>query len=114
MKYLFIVLLLSNGLIAYGQRVFKTPSGSKYHLSTCRMVKNISQELSIAEAIQVRLTPCKICKPPVSESNLQLRPNTPRGKSVTVQCRGITKKGTKCKHMTNIANGYCFQHNPDN
>lgn len=95
MKYLFIVLLLSNGLIAYGQRVYKTPSGAKYHISTCRMVENISQELSIAEAIQLMLTPCKICKPPISESNLQLGPNTPRGKSITVQFRGITKKGTQ-------------------
>ena len=31
----------------------------------------------------------------------------------TVQCKGMTKKGTRCQHMTRIANGYCFQHNPD-
>ncbi|WP_350028985.1 DUF5763 domain-containing protein [Flavobacterium terrisoli] len=36
-----------------------------------------------------------------------------RGQSQTVQCKGTTKKGTRCKHMTSIANGYCFQHNPD-
>lgn len=114
MKYIFIALLLLSGLNAVGQRMYKTPYGEKYHLSTCRMVENISQELSIAEAIQLGLTPCKICKPPASETNLQLKPNTPRGKSVTVQCRGVTKKGRRCKHMTTIANGYCFQHNPEN
>ena len=32
---------------------------------------------------------------------------------VTVQCKGLTKSGTRCKHMTRIANGYCFQHQPD-
>lgn len=37
----------------------------------------------------------------------------PQQKNGTVQCKGTTKKGTQCKHMTSIANGYCFQHNPD-
>lgn len=29
---------------------------------------------------------------------------------ITVQCRGRTKKGTRCKHYTSNENGYCFQH----
>lgn len=113
MKYIFIFILLIFGLTGNCQRVYKTPYGKKYHLSTCRMVENVSKELLIAEAFQLGLTPCKICKPPVLDNNLQLKPNIPRGERNTVQCRGITKKGTRCKHMTKIGNGYCFQHNPD-
>ena len=26
------------------------------------------------------------------------------------QCRGITKSGTRCKHMTDNSNGLCWQH----
>ena len=39
---------------------------------------------------------------------------TPQGQSTTVQCKGTTKAGTRCKHMTSIANGYCYQHQPNN
>ena len=95
------------------QTVYKTPSGKKYHLSTCRMVNNVSTEISIAEAIQLGLTACKICNPNIQESAIvenRAQGTNPTG---TVQCKGMTKKGTRCQHMTRIANGYCFQHNPD-
>jgi len=53
----------------------------------------------------------KICKPATTAKSDN---NTPRGTSATtVQCRGITKSGTRCKHMTSLGNGFCFQHNPD-
>lgn len=29
---------------------------------------------------------------------------------VSVQCNGITKKGTRCKHKTSNPSGYCWQH----
>jgi hypothetical protein len=32
------------------------------------------------------------------------------GCTATTQCFGLTKAGTRCKNMTRIANGYCFQH----
>ena len=32
------------------------------------------------------------------------------GLGQTTQCKGITQKGTRCKHMTYNANGYCYQH----
>ena len=31
--------------------------------------------------------------------------------SNAAQCRGITKKGTRCKRKTNDKSGYCYQHN---
>lgn len=60
-KFLF-VFFISIGISA--QTVYKTPSGEKYHLSTCRMVKNVSSQLSLDKALRSGLSPCKICNPP--------------------------------------------------
>jgi Family of unknown function (DUF5763) len=104
------LLLLSVSLKA--QTVYKTPSGAKYHLSICRMVKNTSEELTLKEAVKQGLEPCKICKPQIMYSS-GISSNKPHGQSTeTAQCIGLTKSGTRCKHMTRIANGYCFQHQP--
>jgi len=107
---LLLLLLLSVG--AKAQTVYKTPSGKKYHLSTCRMVNNVSTAITISDALALGLEPCKICNPPVNESLTLSTSNKAKGQSNTVQCKGYTKAGTRCKHMTSIANGYCFQHNP--
>jgi hypothetical protein len=108
-----ILILLLFSYSASSQNIFKTPSGEKYHLETCRMVENVSKQISVEEAKKLGLQPCKICKPKI----LSLYSTTPSPKSGTqkesVQCKGITKKGTRCKHMTRIGNGYCFQHNPE-
>jgi len=104
-----ILLLISASVKA--QTVYKTPSGAKYHLATCRMVKNVSEEITIAKAKDLGLEPCKICNPQniyTSGSST----NKAQGQSVTVQCKGTTKAGSRCKHMTSIANGYCYQHQP--
>ena len=93
------------------QTVYKTPSGAKYHLATCRMVKNVSDQISVAKARELGLQPCKICKPQDIYSSGSTS-NKAQGQSETVQCKGITKAGPRCKHMTRIANGYCFQHQP--
>jgi len=105
---LFLLLLFHSG---YSQSVYKTPSGKKYHLASCRMVNNVSQEITLTGAAEMGLEPCKICNP----QPLSVAPpgNKAKGENQTVQCKGFTKNGTRCKHMTSIANGYCFQHNPD-
>lgn len=95
------------------QTVYVTPSGQKYHRADCRMVENVSESLSLTQALKIGFQPCKICHPPISATYVAAPPNTPRGTASTVQCRGITRAGTRCKHKTSIANGYCFQHNPD-
>ncbi|MEP7255296.1 MAG: hypothetical protein ABI666_05940 [Ferruginibacter sp.] len=58
------VLLFSISLNA--QTVYKTPSGAKYHLASCRMVKNVSEEMTIGKANESGLEPCKICSPPIA------------------------------------------------
>lgn len=99
--------------VAFSQNVYKTPSGQKYHLGSCRMVVNVSKKLLSQEDISSHgLHPCKICKPPYQAHLTSGTPsqNKSVGESSTVQCKGITKQGSRCKHMTRIANGYCFQH----
>lgn len=106
---LFFLLLFS--LQGAAQSVYKTPNGKKYHLETCRMVKNVSQKITLQEAIELGLEPCKICRPGVRPVPQNLI-NKAQGVNKTVQCNGYTKSGTRCRHMTSIANGYCFQHQP--
>jgi len=107
---LLIVLLISVSVKA--QSVYKTLSGAKYHLATCRTVKNVSEEITIRKAKELGLEPCKICKPQIINASSSST-NKAQGQGTTVRCSGITKSGTRCKHMTRIANSYCFQHQPD-
>lgn len=100
-----------------GQTTYRTPSGTKYHLSTCRMVENVSTKMaSDAEILSLKLEPCKICKPPLTA---RLKPTYTKaskavGTGTTVQCKGRTAKGARCKHKTSLANGYCYQHTSQN
>src|SRR5436190_1506013 len=82
------LLLLSVSLKA--QMVYKTPSGAKYHLGNCRMVKNTSQQINISKAVELGLQPCKICKPPGVPA-LSSPLNKANGEAETVQCKGLQK-----------------------
>ena len=110
------ILLLLGILLSFpvkAQTVYKTPSGAKYHLASCRMVKNVSEEMTVEKARELGLEPCKICNPQLAYTQPVQQGNKAQGQNATVQCKGFTKSGTRCKHMTRIANGYCFQHQPD-
>lgn len=113
MKSIAIIFLTLLCFQVKAQNVYKTPSGKKYHLASCRMVENVSSKLlGKADISKHYLTPCKICKPPKVE-NLGISYaliNKAVGKSVSVRCKGVTKKRTRCKHYTKIANGFCYQH----
>lgn len=113
MQALKLFFLLVVGVQVTAQDVYKTPSGEKYHLATCRMVKNVSEKISLIKAKELALQPCKICKPPEHHRSNLITSKNQNGEGKTVQCKGTTKAGTRCKHMTRIANGYCFQHDPD-
>lgn len=108
-----LFILLAFAETSFTQNVYKTPSGQKYHLASCHMVKNVSQKLNSDSEIRAYgLTPCKICKPP-AQSALTFTGTTTNkavGTSATVRCKGKTQRGTQCQHMTRLANGYCFQH----
>ncbi|MBB5332715.1 hypothetical protein [Chryseobacterium koreense] len=107
------VFLFFLSLNIWAQTVYKTPSGAKYHLEQCRMVKNVSTAISVNQAAEQGLTPCKICRPPYSGTlGLVSKPKKVPGTSSGTQCLGITQKGTRCKRNTKIGNSYCFQHLP--
>ncbi|WP_298426146.1 DUF5763 domain-containing protein [uncultured Kordia sp.] len=117
MKIFVAIFLFLFSLQSYSQDVYKTPSGKRYHLSTCRMVENVSSKLVGLKNIErSKLTPCKICKPP-PKHKLQKRftsENKAVGTATSVRCKGYTQKGTRCKHKTKLANGYCYQHTKQN
>ena len=104
--------IYGTGQTALAQHVYKTPSGKKYHLATCRMVENVSEKISLPRAVEMGLEPCKICRPPVMENALPPGEKKAQGTNQTQQCKGTTKAGTRCKHMTGIGDGYCYQHRP--
>lgn len=109
-----VFLIILYGYLGYTQDIYKTPYGTKYHLSSCRMVENVSVKLNgLSDIEKYNLTPCKFCKPPLFSkisNSLTTIQDKAVGVSKTVQCNGRTKKGTRCRHMTSLANGYCFQH----
>ena len=113
MKYLPLFCLLLFSISLKAQIFYKTPTGAKYHLANCRMVNNVSEKITLNVAIDKGLTACKICSPPSSERSNSSNLYNPQGQSETVQCKAHTKAGNRCKHKTKIANGFCFQHNPD-
>jgi len=44
--------------------VYATKSGTKYHTSTCRSLKKSKIPMTLSEAVDKGLEPCKICNPP--------------------------------------------------
>lgn len=44
--------------------VYRTPSGEKYHRATCSYVKGKAIPLTLKEAKERGLMPCKVCHPP--------------------------------------------------
>lgn len=110
-RFLFLFVLFSLNVTA--QTVYKTPSGNKYHLASCRMVKNVSSSTSIEKAASIGLSPCKICNPPFkSKLSVMSAPKKAKGVNGLSQCKGRTKQGRRCSRKTRIGNDYCFQHIP--
>jgi hypothetical protein len=44
--------------------VYRTPNGERYHRATCPHVKGKAIRLTLKEAKEMGLTPCKTCHPP--------------------------------------------------
>ncbi|MGV6943687.1 DUF5763 domain-containing protein [Sphingobacterium kyonggiense] len=121
MKYIVTIFFLLFVSKISAQTVYKTPSGKKYHTATCRYVKNVSNGMTVNEALRIGLEPCTQCNPNNSSANrlvnttnsrgLGIRSNEAQGTlQVAVQCKGKTKAGARCKRKTKNKNGYCFQH----
>ena len=104
-----ILILLLVSISVKAQEIYKIHSGVKYHLANCRMVKNVSEKITPAEAAKLGLAPCKICAPFFVADAIQ-KPKTTQGQSGTVQSNDLTKAGNRCRHITGIDNRYCYQH----
>ncbi len=89
---------------------FTTPYGKKYHRGDCKLVERNSYESSESAAKSKNKQPCKICLPNHFGSGGGNIKDEPVDKCERVQCSGITKKGTRCKHKTTICNGLCYEH----
>ena len=105
---LFLILFVFGFVALQTQSVFRTPSGRKYHAADCRTVKNVSEKISIEEARALGLTACLVCHPGTAEPATK----APQGEAPSVQCKGLTLSGTRCKLRTRIGNGYCSKHQP--
>ena len=117
MKHVIFFVFIVSYINVSAQNVYKTPSGKKYHLSSCRMVENVSKKLLGNDDIaKYNLTPCKICTPSSTNRSISnfSSSNKAVGTSSSVRCKAYTKKGTRCKHKTSLANGYCYQHTKQN
>ena len=112
MKFLYEVHFIYTDLTFFLLANCRAPSGKKYHTDSCRMVNNFSAAVSIEKARQLGLQPCLICRPQNIYNGSTTTAKT-SGQAATVQCKGKTKAGTRCRHMTRIANGYCYQHQPE-
>lgn len=115
--YINCLLLFLSITSLQAQNVYKTPSGKKYHLASCSMVENVSRKLVGQKDVKLSsLTPCKICNPPAKQDLVVSHNSNNKavGESVSVRCNGLTKKRTRCKHKTKLANGYCYQHTAQN
>ena len=108
----FLILFLFS-VSTSAQTVYKTPSGSNYHRSNCRMVKNVSSHLNLDKALQNGLSPCKICRPPFRQTlGIISKPKKTPGVNSQNQCHAKTQQGLRCKRKTKIGNNFCFQHPP--
>ncbi|TDX85942.1 DUF5763 domain-containing protein [Epilithonimonas xixisoli] len=112
MKSISILFFLFSFVFANSQTVYYTPSGQKYHTENCRMVKNVSNKTDLNSVLERGLSACKICQPVSTLGISSSGKKKTQGTEATVQCKGTTKSGTRCKHKTSIGNGYCFQHQP--
>lgn len=120
-KYVFLLTLLLLAFICQAQTVYKTKTGSKYHVQTCHYLKSYIQT-TVAEAQAEGLSPCSVCSPSArsSSNSLNAYQNSESGKSLntyssststeSVQCSGTTKAGARCKRKTTSSNGRCYQH----
>jgi len=98
-KFLMVTLLLVIGVSikGYSQTVYASPKGEKYHTADCKLSGD-ADSMTLAAAKKAGKGACGVCKP------------DEHFKDKTMQCKGKTADGTRCKRMTTSKEGKCFQH----
>lgn len=111
---LLLVFLFCHSL--YGQTVYITRTGEKYHEDGCRSLSKSKIETTLLKAKNEGYTPCSICKPIKSDTTYQQgavanpKPPTQTTNASSTQCTARTKSNTRCSRKTTNANGRCWQH----
>jgi hypothetical protein len=98
-KILILSFFLFAGIASksYGQSVYASAKGEKYHTADCKLSGD-ADGMTLAAAKKAGKAGCGMCKP---DMNL---------KSKLAQCSGKTGDGSRCKRMTGNKAGACFQH----
>jgi len=109
---LLICSLLLVSIFAFGQTVYVTNTGTKYHTSGCRYLSKSKIATSIDKALEGAYTACSVCKPFVSSTKQGVVQNesAPVKNPSSAQCTAITKVGNQCSRGTKESNGRCWQH----
>jgi hypothetical protein len=100
MKKLFIltfVLTAGLSLKGFSQTVYASDKGEKYHTADCKLSGD-AKDMTLAAAKKANKGACGVCKP------------DDHFRDKTVQCKGKTADGTRCKRMTADKGGKCYQH----
>lgn len=117
-KLWLLLFFLMFSVISFGQEVYVTKTGTKYHKITCTYLKQSSIKMELDNAINENYTPCSRCKP-ITVKDTSVNSTTINDETVPTiknktystssQCNGITKKGKRCKRMVK-GGGNCYQH----
>lgn len=94
---------------AFGQKVYVTKTGEKYHADSCRFLSKSKIAIDLDDAIKKNYTACSVCEASeMLQSSLPL--DSLNNTTQSVQCSGKTQSGTRCKRTTKNSNGRCYQH----
>ncbi|MFK7750884.1 MAG: hypothetical protein AB8B65_21015 [Kordia sp.] len=115
---LIVIFLVSSSVIS--QTVYTTKSGSKYHKSSCKYLKDSRKEFTIKKAESLGFTACEICKSTTKNISSKSVENKERAKSpekpktnkrkTASQCRGKKKSGERCQNQTKNIDKRCYLH----
>lgn len=100
---------LTSQAALYGQTVYITKTGEKYHKEDCGYLKYSKIKVSLSD-VKDLYSPCSACKPP---SNIQAASkfgSSETNESLATQCTGKTKEGRRCLNRTKDPSGRCHHH----
>ena len=95
--YISVLIVLLTTAISYGQTVYTSANGEKYHTADCKL-SGEANAIKLADAKKNGKSACGVCKPD----------EWVKGK--LSQCDSKTKDGIRCKRMTANKNKKCYQH----
>ncbi|WP_354375344.1 DUF5763 domain-containing protein [Pedobacter africanus] len=114
MKNLTSLVVLCSILSFTNVSAFKETEVSDSHVATCTGSKSCyaCSSCRYCKYCNAGGGNCSVCAPnPAggSKNSLFSGPAIKRGVSSSSQCKGVTKKGARCKRMV-TGGGYCWQH----